>query len=124
MKKPIKIRSVVVMGSRARGGWKPWSDVDVLVVAEDLPKGLERLEVLRVLEEEVVESEVEVRAYTSDEFKEALKGLSLTALDAVSEGVAIYDDGFWEEMERYFKEVKKAYRLRKDKVGWTALKPL
>lgn len=31
------LRSVVVFGSVARGDWNLWSDIDVLVVADELP---------------------------------------------------------------------------------------
>ena len=34
----LKVRSIVVMGSRARGDWKPWSDTDVLIIVEGIPK--------------------------------------------------------------------------------------
>jgi len=50
--------------------------------------------------------------------------LDLTALDALQEGVALYDDGFWKEAKETFRKAKKEYRLRKIKNGWIAQKPL
>jgi predicted nucleotidyltransferase len=35
----LHVRAVVVFGSVARGDFNAWSDVDVLVIAEDLPDG-------------------------------------------------------------------------------------
>lgn len=44
---PLRIRAVVVFGSVARGDFNLWSDVDVLVVADELPdRFLERIDTL------------------------------------------------------------------------------
>lgn len=41
------LRAVIVFGSVARGDWNKWSDIDVLVVADDLPDdALARLDVV------------------------------------------------------------------------------
>ncbi|WP_165491754.1 nucleotidyltransferase domain-containing protein [Egibacter rhizosphaerae] len=43
----LSVHAVVVVGSYARGDFNKWSDVDVLVVADDLPAdGRRRLELL------------------------------------------------------------------------------
>lgn len=114
----VRIRSLLVFGSRARGDYKPWSDIDVVVVAENLPK-VKRWEILWV-------GEVEPRGYTPEEFLEALWRLDLTALDACDEGRVIYDDGFWQEARGLFERVKEFYGLRKVEDGWqvTKLTPL
>ena len=106
----IKLRSIVVFGSRARGDYKPWSDVDVLVVAENLSE-LRRWEVLWI-------GEVEPRGYTSKELIDALWSLDMTSLDACYEGKVVYDDGFWKQAIKEFKKVKRRYRLRRLKDGW------
>ena len=50
------------------------------------------------LPEEVVnrvhDIELETRIFTPEEFEEMLRSFSLTALDALEEGVILYDDGF------------------------------
>jgi len=122
LRSPLKVRTIVVMGSRARGDWKPWSDVDVLVVAENLPRGWSRSDVLQVLDDTVIKAEIEVRGFTPDEFLKLLEELSLTALDAMDEGVIVYDDGYWKEAKAKFEEVKKAYELRRIDIGWEALR--
>ncbi len=37
MPRPLGVRAAVVIGSTARGDFNKWSDIDVLVVADDLP---------------------------------------------------------------------------------------
>jgi len=122
LRSPLKVRTIIVMGSRARGDWKPWSDVDILVVAENLPKGWLRSDVLQVIDDTVIKAEIEVRGFTPDEFLKLLEELSLTALDAMNEGVVVYDDGYWKEAKARFEEVKKTYKLRRIDIGWEALK--
>ncbi len=67
---------------------------------------------------------LEPRAYTPDEFLDAIWALDLTALDAMGEGVVLYDDGFWKEARKAFQVAKKEYGLKKIKGGWMALRPL
>ncbi|KPV62558.1 MAG: Nucleotidyltransferase domain protein [Candidatus Bathyarchaeota archaeon BA1] len=43
LKSPIKVGTIIVMGSRARGDWKPWSDVDVLVNSGKATEGLVKI---------------------------------------------------------------------------------
>ena len=48
----------------------------------------------------------------------------LTALDAMEEGIVLYDDGFWKEAQEAFQVAKREYGLKKIRDGWMALKPL
>ena len=44
LRRPYRLRSFVVFGSRARGDWRPWSDTDVVIIIDglDRPPGGER----------------------------------------------------------------------------------
>lgn len=66
---------------------------------------------------------LEPRAYTPEGLLEAIWALDLNALDAVGEGVVLYDDGFWKEAQRTFRAAKKEYGLRKIRGGWRAMRP-
>jgi hypothetical protein len=119
----LKVRVVVLMGSRARGDWKTYSDTDVLVIAENFPEN--HSELLMVLNPpEVWGLSLEPRAYTSKGFLDAIWALDLTALDAMREGIVLYDDGFWKEAQEAFRITKMEYGLKRIKDGWIALKPL
>ena len=119
----LKVRSIVVLGSRARGDWKPWSDTDIVIVAENFPEEYgKRLAALH--REKTWGIAMEARAYTPNEFIDAIIGLDLTALDAVYEGKRIFDDGFWEKAKETFRITKKAYKLKRIKNGWIAKEPL
>ena len=109
----LGVRAVVVMGSRARGEGKPWSDTDLLVIARvpqhELP-----------YTDDAVRAGVELRAYTPEAFLKALWRLDLTALEAVHHGVILYDDGFWNEARREFEKVKAFYGLVRGDSWWKA----
>jgi len=119
----LKAKAIILMGSRARGDWKTHSDTDIVVIAENLPKDHGEL-LVALNPPEVWGISIEPRAYTPEDFMEAIWALDLTALDAMHEGVVLYDDGFWEESKKAFRTAKKEYRLKKIKNGWIALEPL
>ncbi|MEM3693860.1 MAG: nucleotidyltransferase domain-containing protein [Candidatus Bathyarchaeia archaeon] len=119
----LKVRTIVIMGSRARGDWKPHSDTDILVIAENFPQDHSGL-LVALNPPEVWGLSLEPRAYTPKDFLDALWALELTALDAIQEGIVLYDDGFWMEAKKAFQRAKRAYRLRRISDGWMALKPI
>jgi hypothetical protein len=79
----LDVRAVVVFGSVARGDFHEASDIDVLVVAEELPTHpLERLAALGV-----PPSRVEVVAWTPEEWRRAARRGDPVALEAERAGV-------------------------------------
>ncbi len=123
LKSNLKVRCIVVFGSRARGNAESHSDTDVLVIADNFPE--DRSEILAVLNPiETWNISLEPRAYYPDEFIRALYSLDLTALDAVNEGIPIYDDGFWGRAKKEFKKVRRIYKLIKIEDGWIAKEPI
>ena len=116
--KRAKARAIILYGSRAQGRHKPWSDYDVLIVAEDLPEWSLRWELIHPPKMTIP---IEAKAYTPDEFIEALRLCRMHALDAVSEGKILFDSGFMAEAKKVFEEVKRTRRLEKTVLGWRAL---
>ena len=105
------VRCIVVFGSRARGDWKPSSDLDVLVVLKAAPKSFERLKLLPCV------PLVEAWAYTEEEFYEALRKFDLALLDALEHGKVAYG-GFWREARELFKHFKREWELEELEHGW------
>jgi hypothetical protein len=120
VKEKVKLHTFVVFGSRARGDYKPGSDVDIVIIADDLPKGWERVMLFYGIDKIVP---IEPRAYTSEEFLKGIERIDVTTWDSLHEGIILYDDGFWEKAKKKFDEVKKEYGLVKTKTGWKALNP-
>lgn len=83
VEKRADVRGVVVFGSVARGDFHEASDIDVLVVATDLPtRPLERLAALGV-----PPSRVELIAWTPDEWGRARRRGDPVALECIRVGV-------------------------------------
>ncbi|MHA1722853.1 MAG: nucleotidyltransferase domain-containing protein [Candidatus Baldrarchaeia archaeon] len=114
------LKMVIAIGSRVEGKAKPWSDLDLLVVVKEAPKGFARWLNFRVPGCEVIEP----RVYTEKEFFKALKELDLTILEALHHGVLIFDDGFYEKAFEEFLKVVEEWDLRREKIGWVSLKKL
>ena len=107
----VKLRCLVVIGSRARGSWKPWSDTDVLIVVDQADKRLP-------FDENAFKIDIEPRVFRPDELFRALRELRLTALEAGDHGVPIYDDGFWASFKAEFEKLRRALGLERIDVGW------
>ncbi|NLB73308.1 MAG: nucleotidyltransferase domain-containing protein [Firmicutes bacterium] len=94
----LSITAAAVIGSVARGDFNDASDIDVIIISEDLPQDpLERSAVLY----ENVPPLVEPKAYTKDEFRKMLSKRNPIALATLSEGVMLIDkERLLEQKER------------------------
>lgn len=117
--KKLRPRSVVLFGSMATGKYGAGSDVDILVICENLPRNfLERLRVLSELNSTT--APIEALGYTPAEFLQMLERRHPTALYAVADGKPLYDDGFFVEAKRTFERVKAKFDLVRADRGWDA----
>jgi predicted nucleotidyltransferase len=108
----------VLYGSMARGDNNLWSDIDFIVISDKLPQNpLKRLEFLYSL----TETPIEVKGYTRNEFLKMIEKRNPIALDSLSEGKVIVDDGFWEVAMTKFEEVKNRYELVKEPKRWVSM---
>ncbi|MGQ0712148.1 MAG: nucleotidyltransferase domain-containing protein [Gemmatimonadaceae bacterium] len=79
----VALRAAVVFGSVARGDFNRWSDIDLLVVAEDLPLGAgARLDALGTWP-----AGIQPIAWTPREWRDQLARRNPIAIDAVAGGV-------------------------------------
>ncbi len=99
LRERLDLVAVVLFGSRARGDWGPWSDYDLLVVARFREAYLDRIKlVLDVLAD--VSLPVEPHPYTPEEALAMLEKGSPTIVDALEEGIVLYDTGWLETLRR------------------------
>lgn len=83
--------SAVLIGSVARGDFNLWSDLDVLIISDNIPA--EPLKRSRLLYS-VARPLVEPKGYTRAEFEMLLRKKNPSAVAAAKEGVVLLDDGF------------------------------
>lgn len=95
--------AVILYGSRARGDWKPWSDWDILVVADFEEPFLERLNKLL----ELSCPGIEPIGYTREEFEDGLTRLNPTIISALVEGRPLYGEDYVHAVRRRIKRVER-----------------
>jgi len=115
-KRGFQVHTMIVLGSRVKGRWKPESDVDVTVVLNTVPKekgflGLRRW--LLLSDRHVCMGIEPSGCYSKREFLHLLENFDLMALDAVYYGKVVDDDGFWVEVKRRFRKMERKYELQK-----------
>lgn len=112
----IGVHTVIVQGSRAKSSWKPESDVDVTIVADNLPPGGSdfftfRLRDLRrriLLSDRPLYLGIEPSGCCSrEEYLKRLERFDLQVLDAVLYGRVVFDDGFWSQVKSKYEELVK-----------------
>lgn len=97
-------RMVLLYGSQATGRAGPHSDVDVIVVSDELPSDFsERFGLLNHdLNQTHPRAPIEALGYTTAEFERMLRRGHVTALDGIYQGVVLYGDDYYREMRAIF----------------------
>ena len=106
IKPKLKPHLVILYGSFAKGEQHPGSDVDLLIVAENIPKTYwDRWS----LAYDIVENHpLDPHIYTPEEFKDMVKQGRMTALDALTEGIVIHaEPTYRQEVDDILKETLK-----------------
>jgi len=114
--KPFKPKLVMLYGSYGKGDYTEFSDIDVCVVAEKLP---EDIFARRSLSGLYKVKNLKPIGYHPNEFLEELKKPNLFLYDVLTEGVAVYDDGFLDEARRALEEESRKRRIVKSGEKWT-----
>jgi len=96
---------VLLCGSTALGENMPWSDVDLIVIADFKKPFLERLVELALLNDTGLG--LEVLGYTPDEFMQMLERLNPGAIEAVEFGIPIMQGRIFRELKLKLEELKK-----------------
>lgn len=109
----LEINTVLVLGSRAKNRWDRESDVDVVVIARTLPKGLKRK---WILSEAPIFMNIQPEGFTEEEFLEELGNFNITIFDSILYGKLIYDNGFWLKVIERFNEMEVTYPILR-KIG-------
>ena len=114
LRRELDLKLVILFGSLARGDWKESSDIDLLIVSDDLSD--DPAENFIKLKRGCVEP----HGFNSKRFLDELEKPNLVILDALEYGKRlIADRKFMKLVESKFKEVKKKYGLKRVKETWT-----
>ena len=113
--KSEKIVSIILFGSMAKGNYTIYSDYDLLLIVS-----YESLDFKNRLYEYSKFSNgwVEIFPYTMDEANFMFKNFNPLILDALKDGIIIYDKGFWKKLKKEFKKLIKQKTLISKENGW------
>ncbi len=113
--KELNAKAIILFGSRARGDWLPWSDYDILIIADFKEDYLSRLgKVLKILSNLSVP--VEPHPYTLEEAIEMLKKGNPTIVDALEEGIVLHKSEDLSKLMKTYEEMKRR-GLRRSEVS-------
>lgn len=118
----LKPKLVILYGSFVRWDWHKGSDLDVLVVSDNVPSDYkDRWDLLYTV---IMGFPVKPHIYTTREFEEMLKHGRMTALDALTEGLTLHaDEKFMKKMDKMLKETMEKLEPKRTSIGWELKKP-
>lgn len=106
LRKEFNVKAVILFGSRARGDWKPWSDFDILVIADFSEGYLDRIKrLLEVVGD--IPLDIEFHPYTVEEALEMLRRCNPMIIDALEEGIILYKTNEIEKLFDVYRELKR-----------------
>jgi len=102
----LNVKAIILFGSRARGDWGPWSDYDLLIIADFGEKYLDRIKtILEILSD--IPLNVEPHPYTLKETLEMLRRGNPLIVDALEEGKVLYRTSDLKKLVELYKELKR-----------------
>lgn len=123
LNRDVQLHTLIVLGSRAKGRAKPGSDIDVTVIASNLPgksspefanipKKILNIQRWLVLNDAPIFMGIQPSLCCSrEEFLQWLGEFRLVTLDAIFYGKVMYDNGFWRYVLTKFREIEGKYGL-------------
>lgn len=111
VRKVYLVHGAILFGSWARGEQAPWSDVDILIIADFEEPYLERLKKLLEMTE-VTTLPLEPHQYTLDETLKMLEVGNATVVDALEKGIVVYEDEQLGSVRKKYMELKAEGKLR------------
>lgn len=112
---------VVLFGSMAREDWTMGSDYDILIGlrGEDGKRLIDRMAEIDAL----VEGNIEVFPYCRSEWQRMFAGLHTLFLEALEDGVVLWDRGAFAEMLKIFRQWRESSKVTPWRLGWKIGEP-
>lgn len=118
VKTDVKIKCVILFGSRARGDFGPYSDVDLIFIGSFNRNFIERAYSLLILNES--RFNFELFCYTEEEFEKMFISGNALILDAIYDGIPLEGFHFFESYKNRMNEmIQKG--LKRSKCTWILL---
>jgi len=118
--KEIKIIAIALFGSSAKLGEYAGSDVDLLVVADNISENLiQRIsDVVKIKKALNIDLPLDILLISRDECQSNFRNHNLLYLDIVFDAKIIYDYGFLENLIKETKDYIDLNNIRRDNDSW------
>ncbi|TXT53611.1 MAG: putative DNA polymerase beta domain protein region [Promethearchaeota archaeon] len=100
----LELYAFIIFGSQARGNALPYSDYDIVIIADFQEKYIYRSKWIVQIAPEVP---IDIFCYTPQEFDKLFSQYNLTAIDAIDEGIFLKGEKFLEPYVTQLEEFKK-----------------
>jgi len=108
-------KCVILFGSYARGNFTEGSDIDLCVIAQRLSEDeLKRRTLVGLYDT----SKINAIGFYPQEFINFLKKRRCFVYDIISDGIVVYDDGFFEKVKSVYEECIRKFRMIREANGW------
>ncbi|TFG05751.1 MAG: nucleotidyltransferase domain-containing protein [Promethearchaeota archaeon] len=115
IKEGVAITCVILFGSRARGDFTQFSDVDLIIIGEFTERFLDRP--LKLLTKNNTPYNFEIFCYTELEFDSMFKCGNVLVLDAIYEGIPLEGQEFF-DLYKERMEILKQQGLKRSNCTW------
>jgi predicted nucleotidyltransferase len=113
IRKRVSLYAFIVFGSQARGNALPYSDYDIVIIANFKEKYLDRSKWLVQIAPAIP---IDIFCYTPSEFDMLFNQYNLTAINAIDEGIFLMGEQFLEKYEKRLKLFKERGMKKKDHI--------
>jgi len=115
MEEYYTLECVILFGSQARGDFKPYSDIDLIIVGDFKEKFIERGKYFHEKHNYIIG--LDAFCYTHEEFDNMFNKGTVSILDAIDEGICILGSAFFNHYKDKLIRLKKI-GLKKDPPVW------
>lgn len=112
------IHAVVVFGSAVKGGWNHRSDIDLLIISDDMGSDWYHR---NLAAQQLSKGKIQPFVVTLDDFRLATRNRRYLIWEALYEGIAIVDDGVFSQAQARFRRFISEEHLKKRSNGWYIL---
>ena len=113
--KHLQPRTIILFGSYARGDFTESSDIDLCIIADNMPK--EEL-ARRTLPDMPGIPKVTIIGFLPEEFLKYIRTIRFLAFDIIADGIIIYDDGLYKKIREAFNDVIRTHGICRQRHGW------
>jgi uncharacterized protein len=116
-----RAKLVLVFGSSVKSTWTESSDVDILVISDNLPKN----PIQRFFDVEQANFDVQIFGYTTRELEDMLDSLNIFVISALDEGKVIYSNpDYFAAIKNKLASIKEENKMSRSENGWTYIVPV